>query len=40
MALTKTARVIGEIHYQSLEMEAGASFEGALHRLEEELEMI
>ncbi len=40
VALTKTARVVGEIHYQSLEMEAGASFEGALHRLEEALEMI
>ena len=33
VALTKTAKVIGDIYYQSLEMETGATYEGALHRM-------
>lgn len=34
VALTKAARMKGEIHYETLEMEAGASFEGRLNRVE------
>ena len=33
VALTKTAKMVGEIYYETLEMEAGASFEGKLDRL-------
>ena len=35
VALTKTAKMVGDIHYKVLEMEVGASFEGALHHLDE-----
>ena len=34
VALTKAARMTGEIHYEILEMEPGASFEGRLNRVE------
>ncbi len=30
VALTKAAKMVGEIYYETLEMEAGASFEGKL----------
>jgi len=33
VALTKAAKMVGEIYYETLEMEAGASFEGKLDRL-------
>ncbi len=33
VALTKAARMVGEIYYESLEMEPGASFEGKLSRI-------
>ncbi len=33
VALTKTAKMVGEIYYETLEMETGASFEGKLDRL-------
>ena len=32
--LTKAAKMVGEIYYKTLEMEAGASFEGKLSRIE------
>ena len=33
--LTRAARMTGEIYYETLEMEAGASFEGKLSRIED-----
>ncbi len=35
VTLTKTAKMVGNIHYEVLEMEVGASFEGAAHHLDE-----
>ena len=34
VSLTKAAKMVGEIYYEILEMEAGASFEGKLSRIE------
>ena len=34
VSLTKAAKMVGEIYYETLEMEAGASFEGKLSRIE------
>ena len=34
VALTKAARMTGEIYYETLEIEPGASFEGKLSRIE------
>ncbi len=34
VALTKAAKMVGEIYYETLEMEPGASFEGKLNRLD------
>ena len=33
VSLTKAAKMVGEIYYETLEMEAGASFEGKLSRI-------
>jgi cytoskeletal protein CcmA (bactofilin family) len=33
VALTKAARMTGEIHYETLEMDPGASFEGRLNHV-------
>ncbi len=33
VALTRAAKMVGEIYYEALEMEPGASFEGKLDRL-------
>ena len=34
VSLTKAAKMVGEIYYEILEMEAGASFEGKVSRIE------
>ncbi len=34
VSLTKAAKMVGEIYYETLEMEAGASFEGKVSRIE------
>ncbi len=34
VSLTKAAKMVGEIYYATLEMEAGASFEGKVSRIE------
>jgi cytoskeletal protein CcmA (bactofilin family) len=34
VSLTKAAKMMGEIYYETLEMEAGASFEGKVSRIE------
>ncbi len=34
VSLTKAAKMVGEIYYETLEIEAGASFEGKVSRIE------
>ncbi len=34
VVLTKAAKMVGEIYYETLEVEAGASFEGKVSRIE------